>query len=83
MNIIYTSTFCSYCVRAKQLLKEKGISFEEINLDHDPKKREELEQLTQQRTTPQIFLNDKFVGGFEQLKALYVSGELDKLIGEE
>jgi glutaredoxin 3 len=73
---IYTWSDCPYCVRAKNLLKSKGMPFEEINLDGKDKELTELRARTGQRTIPQIFINEKFIGGFSELAALDSKGEL-------
>lgn len=78
---VYSTTFCPYCVRAKQLLERKGVAYAEINLDKEaPEVRIELMQKTKQRTVPQIFINDQFIGGFDQLYALEKEGKLDPLL---
>ncbi len=79
--IIYTSATCSYCVRAKSLLSQKGISFTEIRVDKDEEKRKEmLVRSNGQRTVPQIFINDRHIGGYEELWALEQKGQLDRLV---
>ncbi|MFT4020295.1 MAG: glutaredoxin 3 [Acinetobacter sp.] len=79
--IIYSTTVCPYCIRAKQLLQRKGVEYKEINLSNEsPEVRVELMQRTNHRTVPQIFINDQFIGGFDQLYALEREGELDKLL---
>lgn len=79
--VIYSTTVCPYCVRAKQLLERKGIEFKEINLSKEaPEVRTELMQRTNHRTVPQIFINDQFIGGFDQLYALERQGQLDEMI---
>lgn len=80
--VIYSTTVCPYCVRAKQLLERKGVQFKEINLSNEaPEVRVELMQRTNHRTVPQIFINDAFIGGFDQLYALEREGKLDQLVG--
>lgn len=79
--IIYSTTVCPYCVRAKQLLERKGIEYKEINLSkEDPQVRLDLMQRTNHRTVPQIFINEQFIGGFDQLYALEREGKLDELL---
>ena len=79
--IVYSTTFCPYCVRAKQLLDRKGIDYKEVNLsDEAPEVRVELMQRTNHRTVPQIFIKDQFIGGFDQLYALEKEGKLDQLL---
>ena len=78
---IYTTTVCPYCVRAKQLLQRKDIEYVEVNLNTEPTEvREELMARTKQRTVPQIFINDEFIGGFDQLHALDRQGKLEQMI---
>lgn len=79
--IIYSTTVCPYCVRAKQLLERKGVAYKEINLSNEvPEVRMELMQRTNHRTVPQIFINDQFIGGFDQLYALEREGKLNELL---
>ena len=79
--IIYSTTVCPYCVRAKQLLGRKGVAYKEINLSNEaPEVRMELMQRTNHRTVPQIFINDQFIGGFDQLYALEREGKLNELL---
>ena len=73
---VYTTTFCAYCIRAKMLLKERGLAYEEINVDGDDDKRAWLVERTGQRTVPQIFIGDESIGGFSELRALDRTGEL-------
>jgi len=78
--IIYSKNNCPYCVWAKQLLDNKKVSYEEFFVDQDPVKLEEMLRLSNRRTTPQIFINDKPIGGFDDMAALDKAGELDKLL---
>jgi glutaredoxin 3 len=78
---MYTSANCAYCVAAKNLLKSKGLDYQEIRIDTDPARREEMLARTRRRTVPQIFVNDRHVGGYDDLVAVERSGELAKLIG--
>ena len=79
--IIYTKKYCPYCSAAKELFKSKGVSFEEIDVTGDQKKLDELIKQTQHQTVPQIFVGEKFVGGFRELEALDESGELNQILG--
>ena len=75
---IYTKAFCSYCVRAKQLLDSKGVDYEEFDLTFGGAKRAEMVQRANGRTTvPQIFIDGEHVGGSDDLAALERRGELD------
>jgi glutaredoxin 3 len=77
---LYVSDWCPYCQRAKNLLTEKQVIFDEINVDDDAKFREEMTARSNRNTVPQIFIGDKHVGGCDDLFALDRSGELDRLI---
>lgn len=78
---LYRTTFCPYCVRAKHLLEQKGVAFEEINLDGDWQGRQELVRKSGgQRTVPQIWIGTVHVGGCDELYALERSGGLDPLL---
>lgn len=75
---LYTTLVCPYCIRAKLLLKERGVAFEEIDVTGDHAAREWLVKTTGRRTVPQIFIGDDPIGGFEELRALDRSGELER-----
>lgn len=75
--IIYTTTICPYCVRAKMLLQRKGVPYEEIDVSGDHAARQALVERTRQRTVPQIFINDEHIGGCDELYALERAGQLD------
>ena len=80
-TVIFGRPGCPYCVRAKQLLERKGVAYKEINLSSEPPEvRIELMQRTNHRTVPQIFINDQFIGGFDQLYTLERDGKLDPLL---
>lgn len=79
--IIYTTNYCPYCVKAKQLLERKGIAFEEIDLTNDDEGRLELVQRSGgYKTVPQIFINGRHVGGCDDLFELDAKKELDSLL---
>jgi len=78
--IIYTTSDCSYCQRAKDLLDQKNVQYTEINVEADPKLRDEMVDKSDRRTVPQIFIGETHVGGFDDLYALETSGELDNLL---
>jgi glutaredoxin 3 len=78
---VYTTTYCPYCIKAKQLLKAKKLDFEEINVEGDNEARMLLMQKSGgSKTIPQIFINDKHVGGCDDLYNLEDTGELNKLL---
>jgi len=78
--VIYSSDFCPYCMRAKHLLKSKSIDFEEICVDGKPELRREMMVKSNQRTVPQIWIDDTHVGGCDDLYALDRAGKLDDLL---
>ncbi len=79
---IYSTTVCPYCIRAKQLLERKGVAYKEINLSNEaPEVRVELMQRTNHRTVPQIFINDQFIGGFDQLICFRSRRQARSIIG--
>ena len=78
---IYTTRFCPYCSAAKALLKRKGVSYSEIDVSRDFKRREEMIQRANGRmTVPQIFIGTTYVGGSDELHALERAGKLDPLL---
>lgn len=80
--LMYATGVCPYCVRAEQLLRRKGVSdIEKVRVDLDPARRDEMIERTGLRTVPQIFINDRHVGGCDELYALERAGELDALLG--
>ena len=80
--VIYTGPMCNFCSAAKHLLNKKKVSYEEINIGYDEKKRDEmLKKSNGAKTIPQIFIEEKHIGGYVELKALETKGELDSLLG--
>ncbi|WP_284336851.1 glutaredoxin 3 [Comamonas sp. NoAH] len=78
---MYTTAVCPYCVRAKQVLKSKGVEhIEEIRIDTDPAARAHMMEVTGRRTVPQIFVGETHVGGCDDLIALDAKGELLPLL---
>ncbi|MEO5379125.1 MAG: glutaredoxin 3 [Magnetococcus sp. DMHC-6] len=81
--LIYSTTVCPYCIRAKNLLTKKGAAYREINLDQEPQHREEmLRRSGGRRTVPQIFINGKHIGGCDDLYELDFDGKLEPLLSE-
>ena len=79
--VIYTGPMCNYCSAAKHLLNKKKVSYTEFDIAVDPSKRQEMQEKTNgARTIPQIFIGEKHVGGYVELKALESKGELDTLL---
>lgn len=78
--VMYSSKTCAYCLAAEKLLQSKGITdIEKIMIDIDTH-RDEMVQRTGRRTVPQIFIDDKHIGGYDDLQALNTSGQLDSLL---
>ena len=78
---IFTTTYCGYCVRAKDLLKRKGVDFQEVDVTGDDAMRTQLVEMSGgQRTVPQIFIGDTHVGGYTDLARLDSEGRLDPML---
>ncbi len=78
---MYTTAYCPYCSRAKQVLQAKGVSeIDEVAIDGDPAARAAMIELTQRRTVPQIFIGETHVGGCDDLMALDSRGALMPLL---
>jgi glutaredoxin 3 len=79
--LMYTSSYCPYCSNAVRLFSEKGFDvIEKILIDEDPRELEKMIKITGKRTVPQIFIDELYIGGFQELRAADLSGELDKLL---
>lgn len=80
---VYSTSYCPYCMRAKALLRSKGVAFEEIDVTNDPALRAKMVKLAGgRRTVPEIFINGEIIGGCDELYALELNGELDMLLGQ-
>ena len=78
---MYTTQVCPFCIRAKMLLKQRGVEqIEEVRIDLDPTERQAMMDRTGRRTVPQIFIGDTHVGGCDDLIALDQRGELAALL---
>ena len=78
---MYTTQVCPFCIRAKALLKQRGVEqIDEVRIDLDPQQREQMMALTGRRTVPQIFIGETHVGGCDDLIALDRSGGLEPLL---
>jgi glutaredoxin 3 len=81
--VMYSTAWCGYCQRARNLLERKGLAVREIKVDEDPREREIMVQRSGgRRTVPQIFIGERHVGGYDELAVLDRSGELDRLVGK-
>ncbi len=79
--VMYTTEVCPYCVRAKQLLHNKGVAeIEEVRVDLQPELRMAMMEKTGRRTVPQIYIGETHVGGYDDLAALDRAGKLDPLL---
>ena len=77
---MYTTGMCPFCVMAKRLLSQKGVAVDEIRVDEDQSRREEMMRITGRRTVPQIFVGETHVGGYDDLSAMNRDGKLDPLL---
>ena len=78
--VIYTTRWCPFCIRAKALLDQKGVSYEEIPVDGDPDARQQMAKRAGQTSVPQIWIGERHSGGCDQLYGLERSGGLDLLL---
>jgi glutaredoxin 3 len=78
--VMYSTSWCPYCARARELLARKGVAFEEIDVEAAPGLREQMIARSGRRTVPQIFVGDTHVGGCDDLHALDAAGGLDPLL---
>jgi len=78
--LLYTTSWCPFCRRAKTLLKEKGVQWTELDIEADPLHRQAMTEVSGRNTVPQIFINGTHVGGCDELVALEAKGGLDKLL---
>jgi glutaredoxin 3 len=79
--VMYTTSWCPYCQRARKLLASKQVPVQEIDIEAAPDKRAEMQSRSGRRTVPQIFIGDRHVGGSDDLQDLEDAGELDGLLG--
>lgn len=78
---MFTSASCPFCMNAERLLASKGVThIEKIRIDLDPAQRSIMMEKTGRRTVPQIYIGDQHIGGFDDLRALDVAGQLDALL---
>ncbi len=79
--VMYTTAVCPYCVRAKFMLKNKQVDYEEIRIDTDHEAMQVMMQRSRRNTVPQIFIDEYHVGGYDYMAALEMAGRLDELLG--
>ncbi len=80
---IYTKAWCPFCTRAKALLRSRGLEFIEYEISADADKAREMRERSHGTTVPQIFIDDRLVGGSDDLLAAHASGYLDQLLTED
>lgn len=78
--VMYSTRFCPYCVRARQLLDSKHIVFTDIGVDAEPELRREMMQRSGRHTVPQIWIGEQHIGGYDDLAMLEMRGQLDELL---
>jgi len=81
--VMYSTPYCPFCIRARQLLNDKQLAFKEIDVQQTPRLRNEMQRLSGRNTVPQIWCGDFHVGGWTELAALERSGEFDRLLQSE
>ena len=79
--VMYTTSWCPYCERARKLLAAKNVTFSEIDIESAAERRAEMRNRSGRTSVPQIFIGDHHVGGSDELLALEAAGELDALLG--
>lgn len=81
--LMYTSAYCPYCTNAERLLNSKGVTdIEKIQIDTDPELKIAMMEKTGRRTVPQIYIGERHIGGFDDLRALDLAGGLDQLLSK-
>jgi glutaredoxin 3 len=81
--LMYTSAYCPYCTNAERFLHSKGVSdIEKIQIDTDPELKIAMMEKTGRRTVPQIYIGERHIGGFDDLRALDLTGGLGPLLSE-
>ena len=79
--VMYTTAYCPFCINAERLLLNRGVTeIDKIRVDLQPELRMEMMEKTGRRTVPQIYIGERHVGGFEDLRALDLAGELEPLL---
>lgn len=78
--VIYTADYCPYCVKAKMLFQRKNLQFEEIEIVNDAMREDMIKKSGGRKTVPQIFINDKHIGGCDELYELERQKKLDQLL---
>lgn len=79
--VMYTTASCPFCIRAKNLLDKKGVSYTNYAVDQQPELRPEMEKRAGRTSVPQIFIDELHVGGYDDMVDLDLEGKLDELLG--
>ena len=77
---MYSTAWCPYCVRARRLLDQRGVSYKDIQVERQPELRQQMQTLSGRHTVPQIWIGDTHVGGYTDLLELDLDGQLDSLL---
>ena len=80
---VYATSWCPYCQMAKRLLREKGQDWEDLDVEEQPARRREMIERSGRTSVPQIWIGDRHIGGYDELRALEAKGELDGLLQSE
>jgi glutaredoxin 3 len=79
--VVYTKAWCPFCVRVKALLDQKGVEYEEIDLEEHPELIDEVQRKSGRMTVPQVFVGEEPLGGYDEVAALDRAGDLDGKLG--
>ena len=77
---LYTTRYCPYCTRVRDLLDEKNVTYKDIAVDHDPRLRQEMMTRSGRGTVPQIWIGEQHIGGCDDMQLLERQGRLDELL---
>jgi glutaredoxin 3 len=77
---MYSTAWCPYCVRARRLLDQRGVSYKDIQVEQQPQLRQQMQTLSGRHTVPQIWIGDTHVGGYTDLLELDLDGQLDTML---
>lgn len=81
--VMYATAWCPYCARARDLLRSKGVAFQEIDIEAQPEQRDAMIRRSGRSTVPQIFIGERHIGGSDELHELDAAGGLDPLLQQQ